>query len=475
MGQQRDRILGVRFQADRGSYESTASSEGTNTVPIHPATAAPIRSWHSSRLRKYRVSCAWPSYRKDYRSNYEDYVRAKLLAKLGIHAIRVGRTLVSGRLSYPYGDSTIEEIDSFGGWVASTIDLLRFWNGIEGRFGTALLSTASLQSMTAQPSYATGDSSWWGFGVIVQDGGTSWWKSGSLPGTEAYVVRFGPRWGEGVDWAIVFNGVPTQADLLPLWGLVSRIVAQPEANPPRDLFPAYLSRDAGAAPIAPNSAVVNAASFSNNVAPGSLFSVFGSTSATSETAAASTPLPTELAGISVTINSRPVPLIYINSPQLNAQIPFEIPSGASTLVVRNAFTGLSSVPASISVSESAPGIFADGQNNAIAQNQDSSLNTPSNGALADSIITLYMTGQGPLDNPVPSGSAAAVSPLSRATLAVQATIGGHDAEVLFVGLTPGLVGILQVNLKVPPLSRGQYGIAVSIGGSQSNRPNLTIR
>lgn len=432
--------------------------------------------------------------------NYEQYVRANVLAKMGIHAMRIGRTLVSGRLPgevtyydvpgaallgcvypgigivpYPYGGETIEAIDSFGGWVASTIDLLRLWNGIEGRGGTAFLSPASLQSMTAQPSYANGAASWWGFGVMVQDAGTSWSKTGGFPGTEAYVVRFGAVWGDGFDWAIIFNGVPTQADLMPLWGIVSSIVTQPAANPPGDLFQSYPSGDAGAAPTAPSAGVVGGATFSNNVAPGSLFSAFGTNFAMSETAASEIPLPTELGSVSVTINNTSAPLTYINSTQLNAQIPYEVAPGAATLFVRNATTGLSSVPASIFVSASAPGIFTDGQGDAIAQNQDSSLNTPSNGAIAGSVITLYMTGQGLLDNPVPNGAAAPVSPLSHPALPVRATIGGMDAEVLFAGMTPGLVGVMQVNVAVPPLPPGQHPVTVTIGASQSNDPNITIR
>ncbi|MGI8743046.1 MAG: hypothetical protein ACR2NN_10865 [Bryobacteraceae bacterium] len=110
----------------------------------------------------------------------------------------------------------------------------------------------------------------------------------------------------------------------------------------------------------------------------------------------------------------------------------------------------------------------------MAQNQDYSLNTPTNGAEAGSVITLYMTGQGPLDNPVPSGTAAVASSLSRATLSVRATIAGRGAEVLFAGMTPGLVGVLQVNLVVPPLLPGPYSIDVTIGGSKSNSPSITV-
>ncbi|MGI8743045.1 MAG: hypothetical protein ACR2NN_10860 [Bryobacteraceae bacterium] len=110
-----------------------------------------------------------------------------------------------------------------------------------------------------------------------------------------------------------------------------------------------------------NSAVVNAATFNNSVAPGTLFSVFGTSFDTSEIAAGNTPLPSALSGFSVTINNHAAPLIYTNSTQINAQMPFEILPGAATLVVSNAVTGLSSIPASISVSASAPGIFTDGQ------------------------------------------------------------------------------------------------------------------
>lgn len=41
-----------------------------------------------------------------------------------------------------------------------------------------------------------------------------------------------------------------------------------------------------------------------------------------------------------------------------------------------------------------------------------------------------------------------------------ATIGGQTAEIVFLGLTPGLVGVGQANLRVParaPFMRGSFG------------------
>jgi adhesin/invasin len=89
---------------------------------------------------------------------------------------------------------------------------------------------------------------------------------------------------------------------------------------------------------------------------------------------------------------------------------------------------------------------------------------------------VYLTGIGPVDNPVPTGAAAPLTSLSWATLPNSATIGGWTARVRFLGLAPGFVGLAQANLEVPPgLSPGQYPIVITVGGVPSNAATLYVQ
>jgi uncharacterized protein (TIGR03437 family) len=69
---------------------------------------------------------------------------------------------------------------------------------------------------------------------------------------------------------------------------------------------------------------------------------------------------------------------------------------------------------------------------------------------------MYGSGFGPVDPPVATGAAAGASPPSIVTELPQVVFGGGFAgsttqvEPLFVGLTPFLVALFQVNVQVPP-------------------------
>ena len=135
----------------------------------------------------------------------------------------------------------------------------------------------------------------------------------------------------------------------------------------------------------------------------------------------------------------------------------------------------SSAPAQFNVAAAAPGIFVFGNNRAVVQNQDFSVNQATNPAAVGSFITVYLTGGGALDNPVATGVPTPSTPLSRVNGSFSATIGGQPADILFLGMTPGLVGIVQANLKVPQLSPGDYPLVITIGGTRSNAPVITVK
>jgi uncharacterized protein (TIGR03437 family) len=221
-----------------------------------------------------------------------------------------------------------------------------------------------------------------------------------------------------------------------------------------------------------NNGLVNAASYLANIAPGSLISIFGTDLSRNVAAAQDTPLPTTMGGVTVTIGGREAPLVYVSPAQINAQVPYETPEGDAAIVVSAA--NLTTAPASARISAAAPGIFLLSNNLPAVQNQDSSLNTNQNPAPAGSIVVAYLTGMGQPESPVATGAIAPAIPLARSRFPVTATVAGQPAEVLFAGLSPGWVGLVQVNLRLPQLPPGTHPLVISINGVSSNQAVITI-
>ncbi|MEK7404100.1 MAG: hypothetical protein AAB225_03240, partial [Acidobacteriota bacterium] len=97
-----------------------------------------------------------------------------------------------------------------------------------------------------------------------------------------------------------------------------------------------------------------------------------------------------------------------------------------------------------------------GMRYSVAVNRDfTALITPERPARPGEIVNIYGLGFGPVDPPVPTGQAAPVEgPLSRVTESFQCKIldrgGERPVPILFAGLAPGLVGVYQVQLQIPP-------------------------
>jgi uncharacterized protein (TIGR03437 family) len=211
------------------------------------------------------------------------------------------------------------------------------------------------------------------------------------------------------------------------------------------------------------SAITDAASFAPRVAPGALATIFGSNLANSTQQASGFPLPRSMAGATVYVNQAPVPLLYVSNTQINFQVPGGLATGTANVYVTR--DGGKSAIVQFTVTSSAPGIFQDSNNHAVAQNAtDNSTNSSSNPVASGDVLVVYVTGQGALDNPVPDGNATPDSPLSTATATPTATIGGMSATVQFLGLTPGFTGLAQANIQVPALATGDYPLVITVGG-----------
>src|SRR5206468_5001052 len=68
---------------------------------------------------------------------------------------------------------------------------------------------------------------------------------------------------------------------------------------------------------------VNLADYTLGIAPGSLVVIFGRNLAGATAQAPTLPLPTQLAGASISIGGLRCPLLFASPGQVNAEIPFE--------------------------------------------------------------------------------------------------------------------------------------------------------
>jgi uncharacterized protein (TIGR03437 family) len=219
--------------------------------------------------------------------------------------------------------------------------------------------------------------------------------------------------------------------------------------------------------------IVNAANgAAAAVAQGSLVSIYGTNLAGSTASATSTPLPTTLNGVTVTVNGATVPLLFVSPGQINFQLPFEAATGTASATV-NGGCG-ASTPVTFPVALAAPYLLLGGTGDAITQNQDFSFNSESNPAPKGTIVTVYLIGIGPLDGQVATGAATPAS-LFNARLPFKALIGGFDTSVKFLGMTPGFVGLAQANLEIPNLSPGKYPVVVTVNGVDSNAASIYVQ
>jgi uncharacterized protein (TIGR03437 family) len=234
-------------------------------------------------------------------------------------------------------------------------------------------------------------------------------------------------------------------------------------------------------PIPQVKANVNAATqTAGSEAPGALFTLYGVNLAAGQNVAASLPLPADIGGTTLTIGGFPAAFTYGDANQINAQIPFELKPGSADFTLQT-FDGHQDT-GTIQIAPVAPGVFIiPGTQHAAARNQDASVNLANNPAAPGSVITLYYTGEGAVDQPIATGAASPSGPLAYTLATTTATFGGQTAKILFSGMTPTLAGLAQANIAVPatlpdgtPLPAGDYAVVLTVGGVAAPAVNITV-
>ncbi|MDX2040011.1 MAG: putative Ig domain-containing protein [Acidobacteriota bacterium] len=213
----------------------------------------------------------------------------------------------------------------------------------------------------------------------------------------------------------------------------------------------------------PTVALVSAASYQPGVAPESIVAAFGSQMSQQTQIAASVPLPTTLAGVSVRVRDsqgveRLAPLFFASPGQINLQIPPNTATGMATVTVSTGAVG------QIAIKPTAPSLFAanaDGQGVPAAV----ALRVKANGAQSYEAVSQW-NGTRFIPMPIDLGPAGEQVFLVlygtglRFKQTATASIGGLPANVLYAGAAAGFVGLDQINLAVPRalLGRGEMDL-----------------
>ena len=218
--------------------------------------------------------------------------------------------------------------------------------------------------------------------------------------------------------------------------------------------------------------IVNAASLEGGaIAPGGLISIAGqrlgpATGLAGQYDVATQRFPTTLGGTRVFFDNVAAPILYVSANQINAQVPMEV-AGKSTTKVRIESTNFDPDEQTVAVTTVKPGLFSLDGRRAAVLNQDFTLNEITNPADRGSVLQLFVTGQGLTTPRIPTGAPGpSAPPFASPDQTVEVLVDNRPAEVLFAGLAPGAVGLLQVNVRVPAqtVANSNCPLTVRIGG-----------
>lgn len=230
--------------------------------------------------------------------------------------------------------------------------------------------------------------------------------------------------------------------------------------------------------------IVNGASFAPGaVAPGQLFTIFGS-----NLGPAALTFHDDLSwdlrfigavnGTEVLFDGVPAPMIYTSAGQIAGVVPYAV-AGKGNTKVQVLYEGVGSAAVTVPVTDSNPAFFtapAFSKTQIAAFNADGKNNMPSHPETRGNTMVLFATGEGQTTPAGLDGALAVSTPLPHPNLPVTVSIGGVDAKVDYAGAAPDeLAGVMQLNVEVP--SNAPTGSAVPITltvGTNASPANTTI-
>jgi len=213
------------------------------------------------------------------------------------------------------------------------------------------------------------------------------------------------------------------------------------------------------------------------VAPGSIIAIVGANLADQYVAGPTNPLSQTVGDVTVRLGGTLLPLVFVSPGQINAQLPSDLPDGPYQVYVK---LGLQQeIPASLSVTRNAPGLFNKTQDDkplAVALHEDGTPITVDSPAKRGETITLFGTGFGPYDKSYPDGFPIPSSMQMVVADPVEVHAGDLTLLPAWAGPMPGMVGMTGTKLKITddiPVAQ-QLEVTVRVQGKDSNKVVLPV-
>jgi uncharacterized protein (TIGR03437 family) len=214
------------------------------------------------------------------------------------------------------------------------------------------------------------------------------------------------------------------------------------------------------------------------VAPGAVASIFGSALAATTAVGPASPLVRTLAGVTVHIGPRLLPLYFVSPTEINLQIPPDLAPGTQTVTVSS--PDMPDFSSDFTIVRNAPGllpVLLDGQAYAMVMHEDGTPVTAAAPARRGELLTAYGTGFGPTDHVRPEGIAIPPAPLHRILDPVTLQVGSSAITPESAFAAPGQVGVdlIQFRLDASAPSGAAIPLSVSVNGVNGNILPLPIQ
>lgn len=193
---------------------------------------------------------------------YEKFVKFAILHPLGIYDMKIGNSFFedkdinevkyyegrngmksyaydgSGKLvSRQYGANNFNVLAAAGGWIASSAELMKLIVAIDGHTDRQdILKKESIDQMITPDKFGNSVIGWRG-----SDGNGTWWRTGTLSGSSALVMRQ----TNNINWVVMFNSSTKRRSHIhneiskTMFGVINNINDWPQY----DLFQYKLAKD----------------------------------------------------------------------------------------------------------------------------------------------------------------------------------------------------------------------------------------